>query len=893
MTTIARGFVTAEQYHAALAQLEAQTGELKSARELLDQLTHASQLLDDLRQAPVLLEQIRGQLDQTVTARNGALAALDDSRAQLEQATAETLAAIPEPMLFEAPAPAPMLAPAPTAAVTITPPGDPTRTAFSDQVSSAVPTNGYRGDRTGTVDNGPILAGLTSPVYMQPGTYAVNTNTTVPVTLTFAPGAILKPASGVTVTLAQGVQAGAYQWIDMSLGGVVRIPVGDAHAHWWGAWPNTDSTTALQWAATSLAYQTSTDAHCRTLQFEDGLYKVSAALTYSSPIKWRGRSSRGTIVQITDTFPAGGILVTWTNVGASADLLWEESHLPAGGMESICLDGNGRSVQAHVWRFQKVDRMQFLDVMVRNFNGSVVTGSSFRESQFVQVRTWVCGSPSSPYAPVVDLFDDGTGGADGHNLITFNSCQFALSAGDHVRYGTDTSTIVVRGLWFHECVFHGLADTLQTYTDNYGHNGNQILPFVDGAQQCRHVCVNARNVFYTGCRFILPGRGQPVFHMQPSTVLGAGTVNNVLVGPSNVFTARAACSPLTLATVNTGASTMTVAGVTLPNSTVVAPHYLQTGARVQFNPGIGGTLPAPLVAATDYFAIVVDPQTFQVSATRGGAAITLTSTGTAPITVSQQDIVYTASGSTLGAPNHRLSTGARVQVATAGVLPAPLAAATDYFAIRVDNANVQLASSRANADAGTAITLTTAGTGIQWLNPVHFFFNVEQGVLGVGSPQQLEGTPTRAWARVETSGALRWDWAATQWGTAQGPPAELATGQFSTYLKGGLVLLDNNTSYWGTRADGVTAVQLAYVTAGDGTSLGNAAINTTVTGATIVDLVGGGARGVRVQNGSVGFNGAAAVVKPTLSGSRGGNAALASLITAMANVGLVTDGTTA
>ena len=42
-----------------------------------------------------------------------------------------------------------------------------------------------------------------------------------------------------------------------------------------------------------------------------------------------------------------------------------------------------------------------------------------------------------------------------------------------------------------------------------------------------------------------------------------------------------------------------------------------------------------------------------------------------------------------------------------------------------------------------------------------------------------------------------------------------------------------------------------------------------------------------------GFNGTAAIAKPTITGSRGANAALASLLTALANYGLITDSTTA
>lgn len=66
---------------------------------------------------------------------------------------------------------------------------------------------------------------------------------------------------------------------------------------------------------------------------------------------------------------------------------------------------------------------------------------------------------------------------------------------------------------------------------------------------------------------------------------------------------------------------------------------------------------------------------------------------------------------------HDLSTGDG-PVATrnvGGTLPAPLAAVTDYWVIRVDDNTVKLADSSANALLGTAIDLTTIGTGTQIL----------------------------------------------------------------------------------------------------------------------------------------------------------------------------------
>lgn len=47
------------------------------------------------------------------------------------------------------------------------------------------------------------------------------------------------------------------------------------------------------------------------------------------------------------------------------------------------------------------------------------------------------------------------------------------------------------------------------------------------------------------------------------------------------------------------------------------------------------------------------------------------------------------------------------------------------------------------------------------------------------------------------------------------------------------------------------------------------------------------------KDGALGFNGSAAIAKPAVTGSRGGNAALASLLTALASYGLITDSSTA
>lgn len=62
-------------------------------------------------------------------------------------------------------------------------------------------------------------------------------------------------------------------------------------------------------------------------------------------------------------------------------------------------------------------------------------------------------------------------------------------------------------------------------------------------------------------------------------------------------------------------------------------------------------------------------------------------------------------------------TGLLVRVSTTTTLPGGLAAATDYFMIVIDANSFKLATSLANAQAGTAIDITTTGTGTHTFTP--------------------------------------------------------------------------------------------------------------------------------------------------------------------------------
>lgn len=100
--------------------------------------------------------------------------------------------------------------------------------------------------------------------------------------------------------------------------------------------------------------------------------------------------------------------------------------------------------------------------------------------------------------------------------------------------------------------------------------------------------------------------------------------------------------------------------------------------------------------------------------------------------------------STANIPSNIL-TGTRVRLTTTTTLPAGLATATDYYVIVVSSTTFKLATSYANAVAGTAINITSTGTGthtVTWLLPRYtngaglnaIFFNPAATAMGAATP---------------------------------------------------------------------------------------------------------------------------------------------------------------
>lgn len=91
------------------------------------------------------------------------------------------------------------------------------------------------------------------------------------------------------------------------------------------------------------------------------------------------------------------------------------------------------------------------------------------------------------------------------------------------------------------------------------------------------------------------------------------------------------------------------------------------------------------------------------------AAVTVTTSAAKTFTANVND--------QLSITAHGFKTGLKGQVTTTLTIPLGLSLLTDYYVIVVDADNIKLATSLANATAGTAVDLTGVGTGVLTFTP--------------------------------------------------------------------------------------------------------------------------------------------------------------------------------
>jgi hypothetical protein len=171
-------------------------------------------------------------------------------------------------------------------------------------------------------------------------------------------------------------------------------------------------------------------------------------------------------------------------------------------------------------------------------------------------------------------------------------------------------------------------------------------------------------------------------------------------------------------------------------------------------------------AAAVSAAATVVPGTLALVDVVGFYRVTSVTTATAQATANTlgQSDTFTADASTdvctwTSTANYpsNILLGTRVRLTTTTTLPAGLSLATDYYVIKASDSTFKLATSYANAVAGTAINITDAGTGTHtcsWLLPRYtngagvnaIFFNSNATALGAATPNLSLGYTNSAQA---------------------------------------------------------------------------------------------------------------------------------------------------
>lgn len=164
-------------------------------------------------------------------------------------------------------------------------------------------------------------------------------------------------------------------------------------------------------------------------------------------------------------------------------------------------------------------------------------------------------------------------------------------------------------------------------------------------------------------------------------------------------------------------------------------------------------------------ALNLDPDVTELITASGSGAVPLTALVETPLAGgvnSEVDITE----NTMTIPSHGFPEGFKVQLTTTGTLPGGLSTATDYYVIVVDANTIQLASSFADAIAGTEIDLTNQGSSAA--------VNTVTGVALAGASIGYYGSNTEDgdnWTLLTTATSITLDGSSyfPAWGTAEPP----------------------------------------------------------------------------------------------------------------------------
>ena len=304
-------------------------------------------------------------------------------------------------------------------------------------------------------------------IYLPPGIYRVSANITLTKVVTFAPGAILKPDSGIRITMSGEIDAGLWQIFDTSAGGTFAGPVRNQYIYpdWWGAVPNipTNQAPKIQSAITFA------QAGARTVYLRNGLWRCDTTLTMTEPagiVGDPGIASQGVDASISALDFSNSV------AGVSGLIIGRTNDFPLDGCTLRDLSIY-RSTQASAGTnsigllLKSVRQAECLNIQIWNFDiGYSLQGTltwACTMCEFRSCRSTYAGTYHWDIWSAFDcLFDRCQAGggtalycvyiypsavADKPNALHFTNCTFVHSAADGMR--------ILIGFWItvENCVF--------------------------------------------------------------------------------------------------------------------------------------------------------------------------------------------------------------------------------------------------------------------------------------------------------------------------------------------------------------------------------------------------------------------------------------------------------
>jgi hypothetical protein len=479
---------------------------------------------------------------------------------------------------------------------------------FSDFLGDHLSLSMYGALGDGVANDAPALvsadasvASIGGHLLMPAGVYRINSNLTLSAHVKFSPGAIIKPASGKKVTFAQPITAGMHKIFDYSLGGTVDVSsTRVVMPEWWGA-VNDGATNCKPAIDAALAQAASFIG--RTVQFQHGhyVYHGMLRLPVLNGTQIIGPSAHQTFIDFTDTSVIAGIITPLAPSGFD-DLR----------IKGITINGPGKTTGSHIHGIYSTGHLagepsglKVSDVRVSNWSGWGCMVQDVFNSHFEDFWAENCG--------------DGGIALGGDQSVTFvNSGQYNANIGANL--SDPTGSPDAYSWWF----MTG-APSLQGLNTAECANGMRLGSTASDPNNIAYVTAHIVGLNIEGITTI--GGNGIVLENGSSIVYGTGITMYAVGFPAGkgIWWKDAMNNPGFLvpppAIVSGSVTSPVTISIASPAVVSSPAHGIPANSKVVFQTSLGGSLPSGIVAGDTYYILSPLTNSYNISATPGGAAI--------------------------------------------------------------------------------------------------------------------------------------------------------------------------------------------------------------------------------------------------------------------------------